>query len=248
MEMITISHGVDKTGNINKLENIMDFKNNFIKKKADFVSGDGGIDTDKKKEIQEQVSSQLLFNQIVTALSIQKKKGCCVIKCYSIMTRLTLDCIFILTLFYEEVYITKPVTSKITNHEHYLVCKYYKESPECKKILEKLYEITKEMDNNKILLKKYDKTLNKNKNKNKNKSFDLMKFKSFLDFELPKNFMKKIKDYNVKTLKYYYQTCDDIFDMIENKPDKKELQTIANRNEKIAIEWCKEYNIPFITP
>lgn len=224
LKIVTISKGANGTGDINKLENILDFKKHF-KKKADFVSGDGGINTDTHKEVQEAMSSQLLYNQIITALTIQKKKGNAVIKCYSIMTDMTAQCIYLLTTCYNEVYITKPITSKITNNEHYLVCKGFLGIPAL--TLKKLYTITTMW--------------------NKNSSTPIIKFIN--DKELYSKIYPVIKKYNDDTLKYYYETLDKIFYFIEqsnnNNNHKHELIKMAKINTDIAIEWCKEYDIPY---
>jgi 23S rRNA U2552 (ribose-2'-O)-methylase RlmE/FtsJ len=219
LNIITISHGANKTGDINKLKNILEFAKYFKKKGkgADIITADGGIDTDKQKHIQEQLSSQLLFNQIVTTLTIQKTGGNSVIKCYTILTKITLDCIYLLTTFYKEVYITKPVTSKIMNNERYLVCKNFSPPKNKKKILTELYEITENWSND---------------------------TNGFISKEIPKTFYELIKQYNTNIQNYYFKTIDNIF--IYSNYDKTQLLNIINRNENIARNWCKEYKLDFL--
>lgn len=183
-QIVTISQGANGTGDINKLENILEFKTHFPKG-ADFVTCDGGIDTDKQKHIQEQLSAQLLFNQIVTTLSIQKKSGNAVIKCYSIMTKLSAECVYLLSSYYSNIYITKPVTSKITNDEHYLVCCDFQGIDN--KTLQLLYKITKEWTNN---------------------------INGIYSTKLPTQFIKIIKNYNTKTTKIFIDYLIQIFKII----------------------------------
>jgi 23S rRNA U2552 (ribose-2'-O)-methylase RlmE/FtsJ len=216
LNIITISHGANKTGDINKLENILEFAKYFEKKDkgADIITADGGIDTDKQKDIQEQLSSQLLFNQIMTTLTIQKKGGNAVIKCYTILTKLTMDCIYLLTTFYKEVYITKPVTSKIMNNERYLVCKNFSPPKNKKKILLELYKITE------------------------NWSDDT---NGFISKQIPKTFFELIKKNNINIHKYYFKTIDNIFKY--SNYDTKQLRDIVDENKNIAEKWCKEYDL-----
>ncbi len=210
--IITISQGANGTGDINKIDNILEFKSHFTSGLADFVTCDGGIDTDKQKDIQEQLSAQLLFNQIVTTLSIQKKGGNAVIKCYSIMTMLTCQCIYLLASHYQKVYVTKPVTSKITNDEHYIVCCDFVGIQELE--LKSLYEITKQWKNGEV--------------------------NGIYSAEVPSSFIKSIKAYNVKTTKLFMSYLDKVFKMIK-KPSG--LQLMADKNKKIATEWCRQYDV-----
>jgi 23S rRNA U2552 (ribose-2'-O)-methylase RlmE/FtsJ len=89
---------------------------------SDLVTADGGFDWEKEN-LQEQEAYKLIFGQIVTALKINKKGGNFVLKIFDTYTRNTLKYLELLKQFYEEVYISKPFTSRISNSEKYVICK-----------------------------------------------------------------------------------------------------------------------------
>ena len=71
---------------------------------------------------QENNISNLLFAQIAYALVMQKHKGKFILKIFDSFMQHTIDLIAILSSFYEQVYITKPNTSRYANSEKYIVC------------------------------------------------------------------------------------------------------------------------------
>ena len=74
---------------------------------------------------QEQESFNLIFIEIYCALNILKKNGNFIIKCYESFTNITLKLIILLSLYFENVYITKPLLSRPTNSERYIVCENF---------------------------------------------------------------------------------------------------------------------------
>lgn len=102
--------------------------NNFIKlvgEKVDLVTGDGGFEWNNEN-IQEQECALLILSQILTAVNIQKKGGHFVLKMFEMFTKLSAKFVLILKYFYDEVHITKPLTSRESNSERYLICKGFK--------------------------------------------------------------------------------------------------------------------------
>lgn len=109
-------------GDINILENILFLKTYLGLNKADLVTADGGMNVTGRDNIQEQIHLQLFFNEILAAFYILKKGGNFICKFYEMVTLPTMQLIQLLIIFYENVYITKPVTSRLTNSEKYIVC------------------------------------------------------------------------------------------------------------------------------
>ena len=145
---VNISYGKDGTGNIYNLDNIVDFSK-FLNNNATLITADGGFDFSTNFNKQEQSSLQIIFCEIVMALSIQKKGGSFVCKIYDSYTRVSLSFLYLLHSLYTEVHITKPYTSRPANSEKYLVCKGFKGIDE--KLLKKLHIIVKSwelIDNN----------------------------------------------------------------------------------------------------
>ena len=119
--------GILSDGDITKLKTINIFTGGGVNTKgfsedSDLVTADGGFDWEKEN-LQEQEAYKLIFGQIVTALKINKKGGNFVLKIFDTYTRNTLKYLELLKNFYENVYIAKPFTSRISNSEKYVVCK-----------------------------------------------------------------------------------------------------------------------------
>jgi len=89
---------------------------------SDLIIAEGGYNyTDEN--IQEQRSQFLIFAEIVTAISSQKKGGSLILKMFEMFTELSYKFIVLLKHFYSKVYIMKPLMSRDIDSERYVVCK-----------------------------------------------------------------------------------------------------------------------------
>ena len=125
-----------------------------MKEKADFVTADGGFNW-QNENTQEQEAFRLIFSQILAGLKIQKKSGHFVCKVFETFTLTSIKFIAILTKFYENIIMTKPLTSRPSNSEKYLVCmnfKYNDSDSEYKNMIKKLEQIHEQMHENKLNL------------------------------------------------------------------------------------------------
>jgi len=145
---LCITYGKDNTGDINNFENI-EYIKNISKKPFYLVTADGGFDEGTDFNHKEQLHYQLILNEILAALTMQKTRGHFILKMFDILTETSVHLLYLLFLFYGEVYIYKPKTSRPTNSEKYVICKYFKDDCENFKnmMLNKLkdlsYEISK---------------------------------------------------------------------------------------------------------
>ena len=121
---VLIENGIDKTGNILNVNNFIYCKEKYASS-MDFITGDGGFDFSVDFNRQEMNITQLLFGQIAYALCMQKKGGHFVLKIFDSFMSYTIDLLYLLSSFYEKVYITKPNTSRYANSEKYIVCKNF---------------------------------------------------------------------------------------------------------------------------
>ena len=143
---VFIESGFDKTGNILSLDNFV-YINKMYGGSMDLVTGDGGFDFSTDFDNQEINMTKLLFAQIAFAICIQRQGGCFVLKVFDIFMQHTIDMIALLASLYEQVYITKPNTSRNANSEKYVVCKgfiynsSYKIYPFLHKIMRRITEI-----------------------------------------------------------------------------------------------------------
>ena len=122
---INISYGEDNSGDLYQACNILHFVNHVGRGKCHLVTGDGGFDFSIDFNKQEQLSYKLILCEIITTLYIQKIGGNFVCKFFDIYTLETVKLLFWLSCFYEEVYISKPLTSRPANSEKYIVCKKF---------------------------------------------------------------------------------------------------------------------------
>jgi 23S rRNA U2552 (ribose-2'-O)-methylase RlmE/FtsJ len=150
---VNLSYGCDGTGNLYNIDNILHFRDSILgngtnmereMNKVDFVTGDGGLDYSVNFNYQEQLSFRLIFCEIVSAFSILKTGGNFVLKIFDIHTTITLQYIYLLANYFEEVIINKPYTSRPANSEKYLVCKNFRGVSDG--FMNKLYEIVRKWE------------------------------------------------------------------------------------------------------
>ena len=150
---VNLSYGHDGTGNLYNIDNILHFRNSILGhgtnseknlNKVDFVTGDGGLDYSVNFNYQEQMSFQLIFCEIVSAFSILKIGGHFVLKIFDIHTTITLQCLYLLANYFEEVIINKPYTSRPANSEKYVVCRNFRGVNDM--FMSKLYDIVRKWE------------------------------------------------------------------------------------------------------
>lgn len=146
--------GASKTkdnGDLLQIKTIENFKKE-IGQKVDFITADGGFDW-TNENIQEQECSLLIYAQIVAAINIQKQGGNFVLKMFEMFTSLSLKFIIILKYFYEEVHIIKPLTSRSSNSERYIICRKFKyDEKQIKNILNVMTNVLDEINKESVRL------------------------------------------------------------------------------------------------
>jgi hypothetical protein len=99
-----------------------DIKNCLNGNKCSIITGDIGAWYDTHDVLQEFRHLDLEWGQMVLALNLCAEHGVMFLKMYTAITTETAYLMDTLTLFFEEVYITKPRTSRILNKESYIIC------------------------------------------------------------------------------------------------------------------------------
>ena len=122
---IHISYGEDNTGDLYKANNIKHFANYVGMGSCHLITADGGFDFSIDFNNQEQLSYKLILCEIICCLYSQSIGGHFVCKFFDIYTLATVKLLYFLCSFYEEVYISKPHTSRPANSEKYIVCKKF---------------------------------------------------------------------------------------------------------------------------
>ena len=117
-------------GDLYKFENIQRFMDNVKNKSdnyscCDFITADGGFDFSENYNEQESDFIIFLVCEIYLILNLLKLGGNCIIKIYDIYSKDSIKILYILSLFFEEVLIIKPLSSRPANSEKYLLCKTF---------------------------------------------------------------------------------------------------------------------------
>ena len=123
---VKISYGDDKTGDLYNVKNLLHFINEVQKSSCSLVTADGGFDYSDDFNSQEYVSYQLIYSEVFLALSLLKEGGTFICKIFDIFTIHTIGILYLLYLSFDDLVFIKPVTSRSTNSEKYVVCKGYK--------------------------------------------------------------------------------------------------------------------------
>lgn len=121
----------NNNGDISDINNLYDFQRQLKEKNkgehsVDLYTCDLGTDVSNDYNSQEIKHFILSIGQIVSGLMTLKNNGHMVVKLYTIFEQFTISYISLLTVLFKEVTLSKPITSKRTNSEIYLICKYYK--------------------------------------------------------------------------------------------------------------------------
>ena len=122
---IILEYGVDGTGNILHPCNYA-YCNKTYQGTMDLVTADGGFDFSNDYNAQELNSCKLVFAEVIYALLLQKQGGTFILKLFDCFLQATSEMMYLLSMLYEEVHVTKPSTSRCANSERYVVCLNFK--------------------------------------------------------------------------------------------------------------------------
>ena len=213
---IHFCYGKDGTGNIYNNENIVDFSNTTCKNSCYLVTADGGFDFSVDFNKQEEIAYRLLFCEIVTAISVQKKKGYFICKFFDTYSIYTIKLMWLLSCLYEKVIITKPVTSRPANCERYVVCCNF---------------IGISDKNYKILL-------------NIVSDWEKLNKDEFIDIcdNIPQGFIDSVTEYNKYHAENQIVSIIDTLKIIKNK-GKIDINILKKQQTSNGIEWCNKYNV-----
>jgi len=217
---VILENGLDHTGNILSLSNF-EYVVKKYPSKMDIITADGGFDFSMDFNQQEIFIGKLLFAQIAYALCLQKRRGKFILKMFDSFMHHTIDLIYILSSFYEKVYIMKPQTSRYANSEKYIVCIgfLYDSHTEYYPYLYRCFES--------MLM---------------NQDTDPLRF---LNINVSNLFIKKIEEYNAIFGQKQIQNIHFTMSLIENKTKYDKIDLLIKTNVKKSVDWCIKYNIPY---
>lgn len=131
---VLVSYGIDNTGNIINIENI-EYLNKLVKesnKRVNMITADGGFDEGNDFNNKEQLHYSLILHEILAMLILSDESTNFVLKMYDTYTKTSVDMLYLLHKIFEHVDVCKPLTSRPTNSEKYIICQNLK-LPEQKK-------------------------------------------------------------------------------------------------------------------
>ncbi len=136
-----------KNINIIKEKNIYNIKSYIDNTtKADFITANTYFEL-KQLNLREQDSYNLILTEVITALHLQKDNGNFVLRIYESVTIVTIKIIELLKTFYDEIYICKPLSSRSSSPEKFIVCKKF-DLKKLTKVSKDLLKIIKNIEDN----------------------------------------------------------------------------------------------------
>lgn len=216
----TINNNKDN-GDLTNPKTITNFSNE-IKNKAHFITADGGFDTNNEN-LQEQETFVLVLGQIVAAITIQEHDGHFVLKIFESYTILLAKLMYILCGLYKEVYIMKPLTSRKSNSEKYIICKFFK------------YGKKKSQHDNiqKTLFEYLEKIF-------ENKNLYVHNFSS--NIIIPQNMLNLISTINNEIYVRQYESINEYVSFVKNnKQFTDEFNKYINEQKNAAQYWASIY-------
>lgn len=220
LKQVKVHYGADDTGNLYNMSNIVHLSNEIGKNSMDLITADGGFDFSSDFNNQEEMSIQLIYCEILTALLTQKLGGSFILKIYDIFNETTIKMIHLLKKFYKTIYIIKPLTSRPANSEKYILCIDFFKSADSKKYLEILYK--------KVI-------------------FQNDKEDAFKRVELEYDIFKKIVLYNSYSIMrqiFYIQNTIDYINFFRKSLDSKNIMNrILGEHMRKSKKWCEKYEI-----
>lgn len=94
----------------------------FSESRVDIVTADGSIDHSSDYNKQEQMCLDLLCGEIASSCLSLRVGGCFICKVFGLLLPQTRSCIAFLHQHFATVDVVKPLTSRCSNSEFYLVC------------------------------------------------------------------------------------------------------------------------------
>jgi 23S rRNA U2552 (ribose-2'-O)-methylase RlmE/FtsJ len=206
----------DGTGNLYHLANLLYVKSHY-EHSMDFITADGGFDYSVDFNNQEESSLHLIFSEICFAIMMQKKGGHFVLKVFDTFSSSTIELIYLLTYLYEDVILTKPMTSRPANSEKYVICSKFKMVSNIEEIKNKICEIYT--------------TLQKNP------------YKSILNMEIPNLFLNKIKEINSIFGQSQVSTILSVLTYITDEKKGEKMEQLRKSHIHKCVKWCKKNNM-----
>ena len=215
---ISIEIGDTEDGNILKPENYI-FCQNKYGNSMNVITADGGFDFSIDFNMQEAMSSKLILAEALYAITLQKRSGHFILKIFDNFTKFTCELIYLLSMFYEKIYIVKPNTSRYANSERYIVCKNFK-----------YHDTSSLTETLKCILEKIS-------------QYDYINH--IFRFELPYIFTTRIEEINAIIGQQQIECIVNTLNLINHKNKNDKLEQLKNNHVYKSTNWCMKYKQPY---
>ena len=215
---ISIEVGESEDGDILLSDNYV-FCQNKYGNTMNIITADGGFDFSIDFNMQEAMSSKLIFAEAIYAITLQKRGGHFILKIFDNFTRFTSELIYLLSMFYEKVYTVKPNTSRYANSERYIVCKNFKyhDTSSLTEIFKQVLENIKDNDY----------------------------INQIFRFELPYIFTTRLEEINAIIGQQQIECIVNTLNMINHKNKNDKLEQLKNNHINKSTNWCIKYKQPY---
>ena len=212
---IKIETGMDNTGDILNPENFKHCYNKY-KNSMDIITADGGFDFSIDFNMQEILSSRLVVAEALYAIIMQRRGGNYILKIFDSFSYVTCEVLYLLSCFYQRVYIVKPNTSRYANSERYIVCKNFKYTS-IEPLFSSLYEIMTHISDDNLFIN------------------------NILAFKIPYMFILKIEEINSVIGQQQIESIENTLNLIHHKNKNDKLELLKKNNINKCVNWCVKY-------
>jgi 23S rRNA U2552 (ribose-2'-O)-methylase RlmE/FtsJ len=214
---VIIENGADKTGNLISLNNFI-YCSEKYKNTMDIVTADGGFDFSLDFNQQENMATQLIFCEVFYALAVQKQGGSFILKIFDVFHKTTVDILYILSYYYNNVSIMKPYTSRVANSEKYIICQGFKVT-DSHAIIKQFVGVFPSLLSGVL--------------------------SSFLSFHHDLYYLNRIEEMNAMVSFQQIENITSTLSIITNHRNAEKLEQYKRANVNKCIAWCEKYDIPY---
>ena len=231
---VKLEYGKDGTGNLLSLDNYLHCCEKY-RNSMDLITADGGFDFSSDFNHQEVLAQTLVVSEVLYALSLQKMGGSFVIKIFDTFTRVTVDIIHLLALFYTDVIIIKPNTSRVANSEKYIVCKGFKLPSNMDQVIETFSTFFKKLQ-----------SATATATSSSSSSSSTVSVGAILKTpELHKlHIVHRIEEVNAILGQQQIENIINTMGLVHGKSSDR-IDAYKKSHIQKCIEWCERYNIPY---
>jgi 23S rRNA U2552 (ribose-2'-O)-methylase RlmE/FtsJ len=227
---VKLEYGKDGTGNLLSIDNYLHCCEKY-RNSMDLITADGGFDFSSDFNHQEVLAQTLVVSEVLYALSLQKMGGSFVIKIFDTFTRVTVDIIHLLALFYTDVIIIKPNTSRVANSEKYIVCKGFKLPSNMDQVIETFSTFFKKLQSASATSTSSSSTVSVGAIL---KSPELHKL----------HIVHRIEEVNAILGQQQIENIINTMGLVHGKSSDR-IDAYKKSHIQKCIEWCERYNIPY---